>query len=124
MKSSALRTRGITGRKPGSHNVRKERELQGSINKHEKYQLDEYLRTRESSVDKDIKKMRSRIFNGTRDTTGFDSEVSDTMQYSPKYGELVHPRGNSNQLSRGDDLQVRGAGSPTKNRQQVWNWNL
>lgn len=103
---SSLRSRGVSGRKPGAAHAKKERELAARINKAEKRQLDEFLRTRTAAVDRDIKDLRSRLYvegPGRGDQLG--------------YGELMHPRGPT-PLGRAD-LRVSGVGSPSKNK-QVW----
>lgn len=105
---SSVKTRGVTGRKPGVTGQaysRTEKELNGSLKRAEKQQLDEFLRARTEAVDKDIRELRSRLaVDGSRD-----------LAEQPAYGELLHPRGPAT-LGR-TDLMISGTGSPRKDRQ-------
>ena len=111
--ASTLRSRGITGRKPGQSRgpayAKKERELGASIRKHETKQLAEYLKTRSSNIDQEIKNIRGRLQvdgnSGALPSRGMQANA-------PMYGELVHPHG-PDQLENGD-FRVTGHGSPSK----------
>ena len=116
---SSLRSRGVSGRKPGAARAKKERELAATINKAEKRQLDEFLRTRTAAVDRDIKDLRNRLDVADHDppqtspaAEGPGRGAAEAPLDPPGYGELVHHRGQT-PLGRAD-LRVSGVGSPSK----------
>lgn len=83
---------------------KKQKELDGFIDKAERNQLQKYLHQRTSTVDTDIRDLRRRL----------DHNISEDH---PLYGELVHPRGNVASLGTRDAVSVQGS-SPKKGDQQ------